>query len=483
MTVRDSPINDLAKHESYLVPPDVNLLPTKRVFDPRIARLRETTKLPKDFVAHDSDVLLKVKIVGVNYKKDFLLLHDKPPVVPGNKVIGKIISGSFPPSHKYLVYPYLTCMVHNPSRPCVNCAHLMANDVPPLSLQSYSVYRKLPCLQTWEYGVTLDGGLQDVMKVRGPTEALVKIPDNVSLHDCCFLSEVMLPLYSVIKDTLLHLHHVEDKTRVLVVLNDVTKEINDVLIVLKNFHIDQKHYWFIDPTKIAQLLPLERANYKSKFHHVLLFACSDQAVTFGMASSISTGLESTRLRYNIFLFNQYDPESQAKNKYLQSNHTDKTIHHFKLTFADRQNALELLNILSELNRIDLPLPPGQRPSVTSIESASTFSNTLVTSASTSTTNVSAKTHNSAGRKPPKALRFRDDESIIDDQKKQSYYSWLHFDKDFDLCNDYDLSDDDEDDRTHTVRDINANLVDPRYSRVCYANKANKPVKINAFIFT
>lgn len=539
-----NPISDFVKHESYTIPQPVNSLPIKRLFDYRFGKLRESTKLPREFQLNntllDEEVILKIKMVGVNYGKDFeLLKHDKfnPKIniVPGNKIIGKILnvmknsksSDFLNNSHKYMVFPYSNCLIQDTNNLCLNCQHLFHNQI-NLTSANYQQYSKFKCMRRWEYGYTIDGGLQDFLKIKKPGDTLIKIPDSISLHDCVFSMEILLPFYSFLKNNFYNFqtNQLSVDGRVLIILNDISKEINDILIVLKYFNIDQKNFSFIDAGKIHELMNSdfedEKVSYKSIFNHIFIFSLSDLNISFGLYSIISTGLESTKSRYNLVLFDQYNPNCLIKHKSLNKYHPDKLIHHYELSYQDRINLIELLSIISDLNTSSKSSPldslESTRPSVTSIEtSASTFS---IHSDSTSNTVLSrngSQNHHQQNSKK-KQIRFREDESIIDAEpplqkekqkhqnkhKHQNHFSWLYYDKDFDLCNDYEYSDDESEDafddlyqesfgfrneksnliKMHTVRQINMHLnSNQSLSRVCYTNKSNKPVKINAFIFT
>lgn len=562
---KESPLNDFFTHESYILPQPVEALPIKRLFDYKLGKLKESTKLPREFKFNVNDssnktvnrlsetntnpvcdeVIMKIKIIGINYNKDFQLLESsrlnpKLNVVPGNKIIGKITltlnhprSIPFADDHsKYIVFPYSNCIIQQPSNGlCSNCYQLSKSVDTSINQQNYNVYKNHQCLANLEYGYTIDGGLQDYIKIKNPTDSLIKIPDNVSLHDSCFLMEIMLPFYSFLKDNFgkNNLENISIDGRILVILNNVSKEINDILIVLKHFKIDQKLFWFIDEFKIKEIIHSnsheEKSIYTSKFNHVLVFKISDENLSFAMNGLISTGLESTKLRYTLNLFDQYNPEFLQRHKNLDRYHADKTIHHFKLSYKDKLNTWELLQIISNLNlecqntnntninNNNIPIDTDDngksetRPSVTSIETTtSTFSNMSIHLNSTSNTTISIppNQNSSMHRKPPKNLRFRDDESIIINENKLvnkigNHYSWLSYDKDFDLGHDQ-YSDDDIDDydypmgdeykfyqssskQFHTVKQMNRLIQSHNsYSRVCYSNKSNKPTKINAFIF-
>lgn len=509
----DKPFTDLHTHESYVTPQPVTLLPTKRVFDWRMRCLREATKLPREFLlASDAgprdEVTLKVKIVGVNYQRDFRLLQSaqgpRTNVVPGNKIIGRIASALRHPqaapyansAHRYLVFPYSNCVIQRTRTAyCANCAQVADAGVASLTPASYSAHARHPCLDALEYGLSIDGGLQDYVRIKAPAQSLVRIPDNISLHDCCFALETALLVFLFVKHNVL-------EGKILVVLTELSRELNDVLLVLKHLRVDQAQVTILDVQKVRDIAALaDAANYRAKFNHALLVDVSDDSVAFADGAVISTGLESTKLRYNMVFFDQYNPDSMAKNASLHLRRTDRTVHHFKLSFKDRLHAEELLQVIADLNlrlKEETALNGENRPSVTSIESAaSTFSNGSIHLGSTSTTTPSLTKSRPA--KGQKALRFRDDESIISPEppkRLQTHYSWLWYEKDFDLCNDYDCSDDEdpygqenESDparprkRTHSVKHMNRILhYDERMSRVCYANKGSRPVKINAFIF-
>lgn len=540
------------EYDPYATAEEVNSLPTKRIFDFESKRLRESTKLQSEFNLPDDDaneLVLKVKLAGINYQTDFqsflyngssnTTLYNnyvnrtpetkKSPLVPGTRIIGKVqLITSHPdlaqykenPNSKYMVFPFSNC-INQSTKYCNNCALLcyrLPSNSSKLSERTLHHWSKYPCMKEMIYGSTIDGGLQDYIKISTPSETLLRIPENVSLHDACFFLDIMLPFYVFCKeyfmDTPLSPISVDGNDdfftnkdmvnfggNVLIILNNVGKEINDILIVLKHFGIDENTVRFIDHNQYNLLTEERRRSYKGQFSQIFVFDPHSDLIKFANLSSSSQGLEVTKSRYNIIIFDQFCPASLAKNKYLQKQYTDKTYHQFKLSYKDRLYAQKLLDIISNLNASvkqhehdnSIPLSPVSR-------SSSTFSTQQSVLSSTN----SGSSEPQIESKPLKSIRFRDDESIIEEQySKKSvtsythtrrHFSWLWYDKDIALCNDYEQSDDEGDDdeisyeldprKSHSVKQVNELVHNPQLlHRVCYTSRMNKPVKLNAFIFS
>lgn len=499
----------------------VLLLPTKCVVDERL-RLRETPKLLSECCIADdkyeNEAVLKVKMTGIVYNKDFELFKLKNfpgrPVVPGNKIVARLHQCANPnvSPGKYLIFPYSNCLLQNSPVVCDNCQFLKDTGTNHLNYRTLQCHQDYQCLYNWEYGLTLDGGLQDYIKVKSPESSLIKVPDTISLHDCCFLLDLALPLYSFLKE--IDPSTIQDQT-FLIVLNDTTKESNDILIILKHFQISRNQVVLVDSPSLETLDSAERkTRFKGNYNYCLLFNVSRIAVETGRLA-VSTGLEATKSRYHMVLFDQYSPQSFIVNRNLEKHNPDITIHHCHLSFKDRLNAVELINIISQLNlatrasqsisssltttSIDELIQKQSRPSVASIDtssssiSASSIHLNSTTNSSVSNNNNNNKHNNSNnnnksdGKKRTKTLRFRDDDSIIhppNNHKPMKNYSWFWYEKDFNLCNDQDQSDDEEfEEKCHTVRQINRLIRSQTHiSRVCYTRKTRQ-TNINALLFT
>lgn len=502
----------------------VLLLPTKCIVDERL-RLRETPKLHQECCIDPdpmhTEAVLKVKMTGVTFNKDFELFKLKNfpgrPVVPGNKTVGRLHQvlpqANLQPG-KYLIFPYSNCLLQQSKQICENCQYLKDTKTYPLSYKTIQYHKEYQCLYSWEYGLTLDGGMQDYVKVKSPEQSLIKVPHTISLHDCCFILDLALPLYSFLKeiDTSIFEESVEDldsSEKMLIIVNDCSKEANDILIVLKHFNISQKHVKILDALLLESLKHADKARqYESKFKYSFLFNTLKDLVELGTLA-VSTGLEATKSRYHMVLFDQYSPKSLLNNKSLDKQNPDITVTHFKLTYRDRLNCVELINIISQLNLVtransnnthnkntstdednntidDSPLQGGPRPSVTSIDTSSSS-----LSASSIHLNSTSNTSLSKGGSMRKTLRFRDDESIIAPpaQRTRSFknYSWLWYERDFNLCNEHehDQSEDDIEERPskcHSVRQINRLIrTENNNSRVCYTKKI-KSSNLNALLF-
>ncbi|EGW35309.1 uncharacterized protein SPAPADRAFT_58531, partial [Spathaspora passalidarum NRRL Y-27907] len=246
----------------------VTQLPIKRLYDPKTKKLRKSIVFPRvNEVAkthpssYQEKITVKIKMTGINYELDFI--DDCDVVVPGKGMVVKI--SSIPPSiesvlaynpkQKYLVFPYTTCKLEN--------QHLEES-----------------CECHLVYGKDLDGGLQEFLDV--PHQLLIPIPQNISIHDVCFVTEILLPFYNNLNKV--HLNSANSKT--LILLNDIRKEINEILIIIKHFNIPQSSIVFLDNYTISKLK--YPSMYSGRFQTVFCFNKSLQK--FAEFSCISTGI-------------------------------------------------------------------------------------------------------------------------------------------------------------------------------------------------
>lgn len=488
----------------YPSPEPVWLLPTKVILDGHSERLHEVIKLPHEVeVGPNADeLLLKIKLIGVNYEKDIVPLryqvsrNKQSPVVPFNKIIGKIQvllkhpnCSSLKFLSKYVVFPYSNCNIQQ-VEPCENCRQLTKV---VLTRDTMDMFYSYPCLRNLEYGITIDGGLQDYLKIRRPSQSLLEIPSNVSLHDSCFMLEIMLPFYIFMVTLFLKYGYEQASNRIMIILNDSKTETNDVLIVLKQLNIDRKSVVIMDPTNINQLSNKEKSSLHKKFEFVLCFNFSSTALDFTEYCIASVGLPSSKSRFHVVWFDQYAPLEARKLQKISEALVDKSYHHIRVGHKDLIHAQDLLYMLSSLNvqkrsaaGSNLDESCESRPSVSSLEtSLTTFSNQSVTLGVSSATSLSLQKYSDLLRNP-KSLRFRDDDSIINDDKdiRESNLSWLWYDKDIDFCRDCDF--DEFGTLTHNVKAVNSCLSVPdngQLKRICYSNKPSKTTKLNAFVLT
>lgn len=393
---------------------NVNDLPLKRVYDPETGLVRELPKLRRDFDLDDkiAQCIFKVKLAGINFQTDFHSIASR--IVPGLRIVGRIYdtNTAFDCDQKYVVYPISTCLHQNIPDPCTNCSHLGNLQVlGQLSLDKFDHYR---CHRLWIYGLTIDGGLQDYLKLYYPQDSLVAIPHEVLLHDACFMFDRSLPFYVVLKQ----LCSVGGGQRALIVLGDVDREINDILVVLNHFGIDQRQFVFIDTKAIAKLDDDERRLYRRQFSQVFVFEMSSRLLQF-----VHDCLSNSRER-KAFIFDQMSPIETITNTGFQ---------HFRLGYANKADAIELMAILSNLNTVNYSYHSEQ-------ESPETASDSLVC---------------------PKSSRRQ---------------AWLNYDMDVDLRHDYNESRPMP--NTHTSRHINLLIQRPKYKRVCYKTRSTNPTKIH-----
>lgn len=466
LTVSEKPISDLETHTLYLTLSAVNLLPLRRVLDKK-RRLRELVILLHELRPFHTLVLLRVKHVALDFRSDFAV----PGLVPGRRLIGKIPLKTpfvdrrrvFEPADKLFLFPVLACWIQAAGTPCDNCIALVARD-----LDAYETHQQLPCTMRWVYGETLDGGLQDYICVPQPACLLVKVPPHVLLHDCCFLTDVALPLYAFCHDTLCDVLAAQPAGRILVVLNDLAREANDCLLVIHHLRLDHLLITFTDMKKMADGL---LAQYAAKFHHVLVFAPGSAALQLALQAGVSTGLELTKLRYTIALFGAAASQDVAPPQ-------DRTLHRVHLQYKDKFLMEQLLETLGEFNRALVPGDMRHKPLAASIDTLGLNDTALSNHLSGAPDLVDDTTLISSQAKR-KRLRFKDEPEVMG---PRGHVLWLHCDRDFRLCLDENCDHELLRKCQLTLR-INGMLA--RASdllRVFYTNRPASHVKINAFIF-
>lgn len=464
--------------DDYIRPEPVNRLPVKRIFDFNSGKLKEVMKLPKDFELDDNEILFKIKLIGVNYKKDFGPLKSyndltgmiggrivPGSIVPCNKFVGKIYDTNdcnleFDlDNSKYLVFPYTNCIQQACDIVCKNCTSYVSSHRSNLNMK--------PCLARFEMGYNIDGGLQDYIKIKNSLEVLVRIPDNVSTHDALFSLDIMLPFYSFLKN-LQNTGGYNTSDKILLVLNDCGKEMNDVLVVFKILNLYERNISVVGANQISQMTTEEKGKFTGMFHMVLVFNFDAEVLDFCFKSIISTGLQSTKSRYRFVLFNQYSPIDFGDYDHFDL--TDKIIVEFKLNWFHKFDLVDLLNYLSTLNN-------NGRRSFSSFESKSPtkslFSeNSTILDSSWSNSSAMGKADTRTSDSHEHHISGRDVAELLNLPSK---IHWLYYKKDVDLSNEFQKSD-----NSHSTRHINKLISQDRDARICYNNKPYKS-KVNAFI--
>lgn len=469
-------------------------LPIKRVMHPETMTVREVTKLPREVGLKgldEGEVVLKIVMAGINYMTDFEWFRNRrnhdTRIVPGNKIIGKIVRANgieYNRGIKHLLFPYSNCILQNIEK-CDNCKVLESEEFTYLNKDTYNAHEKYACLNNLVHGRTINGGLQDYIKIRNPEDCLIEIPEYISMHDSCFFLDIALPFYIYLKENPLCEDQVE---RILIILNDISKEINDILIVLKHFKIDKKNIHFLDHTTIKGFNYSEKQAYKSKFNRVLIYDELLMAIEFGIFSTISTGLESTKSRYPVIIFDMHSPLPSSSLQYLRTSNTDKSITQFKLSFKDKLAASELMNSISNMNKEmakstsheSIESVKESQPNNWSKETISTRSLSLYSSTGTSySDNYKHKDEVNA----PKTLRFGEDIIIKEEKLKSLHYTWMWFEFDSYLTTEYDFTSYNDDIepifvKNHSVVQINQLISSKVASRVFYNNTLRKNRKTN-----
>lgn len=467
LTISENPVNDLYTCTLYQTTSAVNLLPIRRRLVS--SRLKELVILPGDLTTTLKCLVLRIKHVALDFATDF----SAHLVVPGSRIIGKMSAGDrmlgFSPHEKMLVFPYLTCWIQGVLDPCANCVAVMAHDE-----SSYSIHKLYPCTGSWIYGKTLDGGLQDYMRVQLPLNSLVRVPRDVSLHDCCFLYDIALPMYAYCRDVLCGLLEQVPESRILVILSDSSREANDCLLVIHHLQLDHFLITFTDMKKLTEQPGLP-TTYANKFHHVLLFSPGEDAITAALALGIATGLESTKSRHTIALFGDHVG-------HIDSELPDRTVYKVNLSYKDKYLMEELLHALAELNRTKDADPYPTTSYMQSINSVETGTTHSTLSENIADMSEQFSDWNTSQAKKKK-LRFKGDTEVVTSKPPNRHHiSWLHCDQDFRLCLD-DHCDHDTLKRCHSTTVINKLLLKrTTLRRVFYTNRPASHVKMNAFIF-
>ena len=419
------------------MPSQSSHLPIRRVYDIKCNRILETIKFNGNSSHYncepsqkDSNVKVDVKICALSYPTDFH--HQLYNVVPSKRIIVK--KHSFE-SHnktrrvKFLVYPYTTCHlegIHNDSHCC--------------------------CSLT--YGEDLDGGLQESLYV--PKQLLIPIPQNVSLHDVCFIWDIILPFY-------VYSTYITNQTCIL--LNDIKREINEVLIILNHLNIDQRAITILDETTMS-------LKYADKFDTVFCF--NSKLAQFAefccQPPTAALALIHKRQRLSKIL----------TNFPIVAKSSDKTYHYMKLGYDDEKSCIELLQIIRDLNN-NRSGYQGLNDSTTQPRNNSTTTTVSSSSASTSDANSLRQEH-----MDNKSVTTTSNSSR--ELHSKGHCTWFWSDEDVDLTNYSDLSlemdqsfDDDEergdvndDYESRVVHDMNKKLNSSKPHRVCYFNRKIKP---------
>ena len=366
-------------------------LPIKRLYNPLKEQLIQLIKLPNDFNFKkknnnannaNNEILVKVKMCGINYLSDFKssavnngVIHKlRKPIVPGMRIICKIDSIK---NIKFLVFPFTTCQLEN----IHNHPHLVRQQPLTNKLEdsnnnnaNSSVDHNCDLI----YGKDIDGGLQTHLSV--PKSLLIPIPYNISLHDVCFIFDILLPFYKFFQFV--------KPGKTIILLNDIKKELNEVLLILKIFNINFNSIIIIDGNSLSP-------RFNNKFETVYCFNrnLKYEAINY----CVSTGLQATRSKYTVLTSFPVNVNSMLVNPKTHKRHNastdssissistlasnssfksasmmmggvnsgtsnnnpntisnnkfknDKTIKYMQLSYQDKPLCIEVLKILSAIN--------------------------------------------------------------------------------------------------------------------------------------
>lgn len=404
-------------------------LPIKKVYDHRLNKVKEVTKLPKEFKLNNDEVLFKIKLVGMNYCRDFESLKSLPnDIVPGNKIVGKVHSCNENfnyeyfdeiSNNKYIIFPYSNCAQQNITL-CANCQK----------------NQQLPCLRKLEYGLTLDGGLQDFIKIPNFNQIAIKVPHNISSHDVMFLLDIALPFYVCIKNYFgPRIDQFNGNNKALVILNDCEAELNDILLVMKLVNLNEQAVDILDVAAIKSFSEQDRQQYHFKYEHVFVFSLDPTIIGFAMQTSMALGLQACKTRYHLILFYQYTNQN-VMDFISDEDFNDKIVVQFHLHWFNKGDFVELLEYVSSLNDSSKPISSSVAPN-SIVRSRSSFG--------TISSDISSH----------KSLDYPSPPLSNKPSKPQDKNRWLWYDKDYD---------------TIDIKQVNKLIRNNTFTRVCYKNR-------------
>lgn len=352
--------------------PDEQLMtdsfPVKRVFDIQLLKLKEIIKFPREIeVEEDKETLFMPTVVGIDYRKDFELFkirscNTPKSFVPGNKAVGEVIATSsrspLSTGEKYLLFPYSICLYQD-VKPCVHCQYLRHKRIRTLDYTTLNVFKNHRCLNHLEYGVNVDGSLQDYMKLKDGLSSLIQIPKNVDLNDACFIFDILLPLYLYLMD-----HFVSKaagtagnddmltklKGKLLILVRDFSDDINDVHLVLDVISVNRTSVTIIDDQMLRAMEPLEKSKLCSTFNYMFLISVSAVAKGFAeLCCKMRCAVTNKADELNIIVFNQHTADDSLNSKVFGNNGNKIKIFEFRLKYTDKLHAISLLDKISRLN--------------------------------------------------------------------------------------------------------------------------------------
>ncbi|KAM9892718.1 hypothetical protein OXX79_009835 [Metschnikowia pulcherrima] len=481
-------MNDFQTHTSYIAKREVDLLPLRRTIT-KTGKLRDAVILLPDLQPEESTLLLRVKHVAIDFTTDFA---GNPGIVPGARFVGKTPSmhpirdgeHTFSPADKLLVFPYSACWLQNRNDMCNNCISASACDV-----EKYVTHQRTPCLRQLVYGRQLNGGLQDYIRVPSPAHSLVKVPESVSVHDCCFLFDVALPFLSYCIDVMFAGSGVNSQkssdppNRILIILNDVKKEANDCLLVIRHLQLDHSIFTFTDPLLLAK--PQTKERFRDKFQHVLVFTPDKE----NLESATQFAARNDSKKSSIGTFRDIGPEITCPNHCM--------IHKINLSYKDKFLMEDLLMTLAALNGgTRSPVSPTQQEiaiehekSVQKKKDAVPVSESPTSDMSKSSITEIRSSNSSTTRSSSQSTEIKNNEDQNSDEissdsstSAPKHTSWLHCEKDFRLCSD-DNCVHDVTSLCHQTATINEMIRSGcSWKRVFYTHRSACHVKLNAFIF-
>lgn len=486
ITIKEMTVSDFERRCLYSTANAVSLLPIRRV-STKVGQLQETLILLRELQPQPLTALLRIKHVAIDFCID---LNVDKGCVPGQKFIGKISinteskcsTTSMTRGQRVFVYPHSTCLIQNYQKACENCCHIssVSERTEHDRRTLYELHKKYPCLKEWVYGKTIHGGLQDYIRVPHPLQQLIPVPELVSLHDCCFLLDVATPFLAYCKEILCAMP--EFASKVLVILNDVSKEANDCLLVIRHLLLDEQFFTFTD---VQTLLthPEVKLSYTNRFRHVFVLAAGQQAFETGLAFQHAS-IDSVDMQPTISIVASQSAEELTIPHSIE-------IRKIVISYKDKFLLETLLETISDMNyatinRLSKRLTWGSNSSIGTAGHIDEFGDSLFLENIVLLSNLSSPMEGRSESKPgsPKfSMHTTSDDSIGKRGQSKKVVRWLLCDYSFLLGLD-DLCEQDYESRCMLTNAINRLRAEGFASkRVFFTNTQSNNASLNAFIFS
>lgn len=478
VTLKQSTVYDYRDHCLYISDSLVSLLPIRRTTN-KLGQLQESIIHLTELQPRPHSALLRIKHVALNFTRDF---SASPGCVPGLNMIGRVVLNNETTDPKLcgadarrvFVFPYTNCIIQDSTPLCANCSKVttLSNHIDNDEYAQYDVHRKYPCLRNLVYGKTIDGGLQDFLRVPHPLKQLIAVPKQVSLHDCCFLMDVALPFMVYCKEILSK--STRKNSKVLVFLNDCEMEVNDCLLVIRHLDLHDHLFTFTDLKTLNSNSSL-KDSYKNEFNNVLLIAAGQHA--FGLSLAFKEPNLTLTLDVSpIAIFES--PGEQHISIPLGLN-----VQRIVMSYKDKFHMERLLETLSGMSGSATTGSVSSGNSSIETSHKQDISIQFFSSNGTKVPSTFPVSRETAETSPRSSSETADETGSKKSRESKRLVRWLQCDHDF-LLGSEDLTDfETVGDRllTSTINRLIMNDFRPR--RVFFTNSKAKNATLNAFVFT